>query len=88
MMRLAVSLARQPYESVIESGALSQTGALVGEVLRPGPCALITDANVGPLYADAATRSLTEAGFAPVVLTIGAGEESKSLGTRKPCVIK
>ncbi len=77
--RLAVSLARQPYESVVGSGVLSQTGALVGEVLRPGPCALITDANVGPLYADAATRSLTETGFTPVVLTIGAGEESKSL---------
>lgn len=79
LTRLAVSLARQPYESVIGSGALSQTGALVGEVLRPAPCALITDANVGPLYADAATRSLAEAGFAPVVLTIGPGEESKSL---------
>lgn len=77
--RVAVSLAGRPYESIVGSGALAQAGELVGEVLRPGPCAVITDSNVGPLYADATARSLEKAGFTPVLITMAAGEQSKSL---------
>ena len=40
---------------------------------------MITDTNVGPLYAGPVTASLTEAGFESVPITVPAGERSKSL---------
>ena len=40
---------------------------------------MVTDSNVGPLYAQAVARSLQGAGFTPIVITIPAGEGSKSL---------
>lgn len=41
--------------------------------------AIITDSNVGPLYADKALGSLRESGFQPSLITVPAGESSKSL---------
>jgi 3-dehydroquinate synthase len=82
LTRVAVSLARSPYESIVGSGILFRTGEFVREVLRrPGRCVVITDANVGPLYAEAVAGSLKQAGFTPVVVEIEAGEQSKSLGS-------
>ena len=40
---------------------------------------VVTDANVGPLYADAVAVALAERGLAPVPLTVAAGETTKSL---------
>ena len=63
------------------SGILSQTGELVRDLLSRSSCAVITDSNVGPLYAETVTGSLQRAGFAPVVVTVAAGEKSKSLSS-------
>jgi len=79
--RVPVSLSRNPYESIVGNGILCRTGEFVSEILPVGKCALITDANVGPLYAEAVTRSLEKAGFTPVIITIAAGEKSKSLSS-------
>ena len=42
-------------------------------------CAIISDSNVGPLFAGRVKRSLTSAGFKPTLITIPAGEKSKTL---------
>jgi 3-dehydroquinate synthase len=42
-------------------------------------CAVITDANIAPLLADRVKRSLTSGGFKPTLITIPAGEKSKTL---------
>lgn len=77
--RVPVSLAGKPYESIVGNEILSRTGEFVREILPAGSCAVVTDSNVGPLYAQAVARSLQEAGFTPIVITIPAGEGSKSL---------
>ena len=42
-------------------------------------CAIISDSNVAPLFADRIKKSLTSAGFRPFLITIPAGEKSKTL---------
>ncbi len=42
-------------------------------------CAVLTDSNVGPLYAEQVLRSLRAAGKEPYLITVPAGESSKSL---------
>ncbi|HEY5777464.1 MAG TPA: 3-dehydroquinate synthase [Terrimicrobiaceae bacterium] len=77
--RVPVSLAGKPYESIVGNEILSRTGEFVRAILPAGSCAVVTDSNVGPLYAQAVARSLQGAGFTPIVITIPAGEGSKSL---------
>ena len=79
--RVPVALSKNPYEIIVGNGILSNTGELVREVLPAGKCALVTDANIAPLYAEEVSRSLGEAGFIPTLITISPGEKSKSLGT-------
>lgn len=79
--RVPVPLASRPYESLVGNGILSRTGEFVREILPAGDCAVITDTHVGPLYAQAVTRSLEGAGFTPVLITMAAGEKSKSLSS-------
>ncbi len=42
-------------------------------------CAIITDSNVAPRFADRVEKSLTAAGFRPILIKIPAGEKSKTL---------
>ena len=48
-------------------------------------CAIISDANVAPLYAEVAQDSLTRAGFEVVLITVPAGETAKSMKTVESC---
>lgn len=79
--RTIVSLSRNPYQIIVGEGILERTGEFVREVLPPAKCAVITDTNIAPLYGDAVVAALWEAGFHPTVVTIPAGEMSKSLET-------
>ena len=79
LKRVSVSLAGRQYESIVGREILPRTGEIVREVLPPSRCALITDSHVAPLYADVVTRSLEEVGFKATVITIAAGEKSKSM---------
>jgi 3-dehydroquinate synthase len=67
--------------SRIEIGAalLTRTGELIREILVGPHCAIISDANVAPLFGDRVKQSLTSSGFQPVLITIPAGETSKTL---------
>jgi 3-dehydroquinate synthase len=67
------------------------TRILIGKQLLPqagkkchalrfcGQCGVITDSNVGPLLADRVKDSLKSAGFRPMLITLPAGEKSKTL---------
>jgi 3-dehydroquinate synthase len=79
--RTIVSLSRNPYEIIVGNGILDRTGEFVRKILAPAKCAVITDTNIAPLYCDAMVAALRDAGFRPMVVTIPAGEKSKSLET-------
>ncbi|MCD8160987.1 MAG: 3-dehydroquinate synthase [Clostridiales bacterium] len=79
MERVFVNLPGKEYEILIERGILDQAGKRMRTaLLRRGRVAVVTDSNVGPLYADRVEKSLTDAGFTVKVLTVSAGETSKS----------
>ena len=52
---------------------------LVRRYLPGKKCAIISDGNVAPLFSDRVKKSLTSAGFRPTLITIPAGEKSKTL---------
>jgi 3-dehydroquinate synthase len=58
---------------------LPRTGKRCQARALSGQCALISDSNVAPLFADRVKRSLVSAGFRPTLITIPAGENSKTL---------
>lgn len=67
-----------PYPVV--AGAAPDLAAAVSAVLDPGSGVVITDSNVGPLYAAPVRRALEGAGWKIVgVVEVPAGEASKSL---------
>ncbi len=57
---------------------LSGLGEAARDCGLSGRALIITDTNVGPLYAGAAAESLLASGFDPHVLTVPAGEATKS----------
>jgi 3-dehydroquinate synthase len=77
--RITISLDRQSYRVLIDEGLLKQLGARMGLHLSRRTCAIVTDSIVAPLFADRVERSLTAAGFQPTLITIPAGEKSKTL---------
>jgi 3-dehydroquinate synthase len=76
-----VPLVSRAYEVRIGDGILPQLGEWVaeGNFGFGKKCAVITDSNVGPLYAETVLASLSCAGFHPSLITVSAGETSKSL---------
>jgi 3-dehydroquinate synthase len=76
---VSVALAANPYKVAIGEGALTRVGPLAQKVLKPCLCVVITDHVVGPLHGEAVVNSLKDAGFQPHLLTVPAGEASKSM---------
>ncbi len=75
-----VNLGSRSYRVDVGSGLLDTLGAVAAEKFsKASRCAVITDSNVGPLYAEAALESLRAVGKNPVLITVPAGEASKSL---------
>lgn len=79
LFTLPVQLQTTPYEVIVGQGILHQTGSLAAAVIKPCRCAVISDETVAPLHAQALLESLEAAGFTPRLLTIPAGEASKSM---------
>lgn len=77
-----VSAASGAYDVHVGPGVLARAGAIAREAAGGGRCCVVTETNVGPLYADELEASLASAGYevAPR-LTFPAGERSKNLGT-------
>jgi 3-dehydroquinate synthase len=79
MIKVAVSLAEKSYEVRIADGLLAAAGAEARELFpKARACAVVTDSTVGPLYAETVCASLRAAGFSPTLITVPAGEPSKS----------
>jgi 3-dehydroquinate synthase len=69
----------QRYDVLIGSGLLVSFGDLIKKKMCGVHCAIVSDTTIAPLFADRVKQSLTEAGFQPTLITIPAGEKSKTL---------
>ena len=78
MRSLRVSIPSREYNIYIENGLLSRCGELISEVFGGEKIAVVTDSNVFPLYAKTVEESLKNSGFKVTVITVPAGEKSKS----------
>ena len=73
-MKLEVNLKQNPYDIIIEKGALKGVGQWVKSLWEPQKIALITDNHVGGLYAEKVKLSLEHEGFEVVVFNFLEGE--------------
>lgn len=69
--------ASRPYRVLIGTFLLEKTGEIAREVNRGARALIITDDNVGPLYAAPVSTSLEAAGYRCTVATFPTGEEHK-----------
>ena len=67
------------YEIIVGQNILDNCGAKIAEQLNLQHCAIISDSNVAPLYAKQVQQSLDSARMKSNLVTIPAGESSKSL---------
>ncbi|MEG2622522.1 MAG: 3-dehydroquinate synthase [Clostridia bacterium] len=74
-----VALEQNSYDLLLGRGGLTDAGAAILRATRARRALLLTDSNVGPLYAPCVESSLARSGIASTRLTLPAGEASKSL---------
>lgn len=74
-----VNLAERSYDIFIGHRLLASTGRLAIELLKRKRCAVVTDSNVGALYARSVLDSLGQSGIEATLITVPAGESSKSM---------
>ena len=79
MTSIEVRPGQHSYRVLIGRGLLETVGNTIKEKLAPTRCAIISDTNVAPLLARKVQKSLASAGFEPTLITISAGEQSKTL---------
>ena len=79
MISTEVRTAGGSYSVLIGSGLLESVGDRIKEKFSPALCAVISDTNVAPHFASAIQKSLHAAGFEPTLITVQAGEHSKTL---------
>lgn len=85
MHKVPVELGSRRYEILVGRGLLGRLGVECRRVGLQGRCAVITDANVGPRYGEAALASLRAAGFDPLLVSLPAGERAKDLEIAGRC---
>ncbi len=76
-----VAIRDNSYDVLVGRGLLELAGELSARVIKPCRCAVITDDTVGPLHGEKLLISLGEAGFNGHLVTVPAGEVSKSMET-------
>ena len=85
MSSTEVRTGQHSYQVLIGPGLLETVGEAIKGKISPSRCAIISDTNVAPLFAERVTKSLTSAAFEPVLVTIPAGEKSKTLEQAGDC---
>lgn len=75
--RVEVALGARSYDVWIGAGVIRTLGKHA-RALGAGQCAIITDAHVAPLWADAAQRALESAGVRSSLIILPPGEGAKS----------
>ena len=86
MRIVQVPLGNRSYAIRIGEDLLARLGAECARLKLGHRCAVITDANAGRHFAQPALKSLAASGFAPVLITIPAGEKSKRLAVVERCL--
>ena len=81
MSEVGVNLGERSYVVTIGRGVLSRLGEIVASVRRPSVAAVISNPTVARLYRDDARESLASAGIRAELITVAAGERSKTLAT-------
>jgi 3-dehydroquinate synthase len=79
MTPIIIQAGNQSYEALVGSQLLEKAGALISQRLGVRDCAIVSDDNVAPLFAQLLAESLTNAGFKPALFTVPPGEQSKTL---------
>ena len=74
-----VELGKDSYDIIIGRGLGAALADFVRSKKYSKKALVVTDSNVGPLYADAVCGRLREAGLEPIVHTFPAGESSKTM---------
>ena len=64
---------------LIDADVLDHVGEYARKYLSRATCVVVSDRNVARLFADRVKRSLASAEFRPMLITIPAGEKSKTL---------
>ena len=64
---------------LLGTGLVDQFGDYISKYLPRGNCAIISDSNVAQLFAGRMKKRLASNGFRPTLITIPAGERSKTL---------
>jgi 3-dehydroquinate synthase len=75
---IRVDLGVRSYDIAIGPGLIEDAGTLLAERLGERRAIIITDTNVGPIYAERLEAALGRAGHRTRTITIAAGEASKS----------
>ncbi len=78
MKTLKVNILDRGYEIHIAEGLLNQSGSMIRKVFQGERIAIVTDSNVAPLYGAQVMDSLIASGFSVKIITVPAGEASKS----------
>ena len=79
MVSTEVRIGQYSYSVLIGSRLLETIGDAIKRKLPPSRCAIISDTNVAPRFANRIQKSLTSTGFEPTLITVPAGEKSKTL---------
>ena len=79
MTSVAIRAGNHQYEALVGQTLIDTFGQNVATKIGTSACAIISDSNVAPLFADRVDKSLVAAGFQPTLITIPAGEKSKTL---------
>lgn len=80
MISISVPLAEHPYNVHVGAGLLERLGEFLPDRLHGRACAVVTDSNVGRLYGERAVAAVEAAGCDAILLSVPAGEPSKSMG--------
>ena len=78
MRRVEVPLGARAYSILIGAGVLDKAGAEIARIAPGVNCAVVTDANVAPLYLDRLAASLDRAGLRSTSIVCPPGEGAKS----------
>ncbi|MFP4053898.1 MAG: 3-dehydroquinate synthase [Phycisphaerae bacterium] len=78
---IRVELGDRSYDVRVGDGLLSEAGSVAGGLGNASRAVVLTDSNVGPLYAEGVVESLHSAGLSSSLITVPAGEAHKNLAT-------
>ncbi len=79
MRKIRVPLGARSYDITVGPKLLASLGERCRKLGLGARCVVVTDDSVGPLYGDAALKSLRGAGFDASLYSVPAGEASKNL---------